>query len=280
MTFKCNICNNEFSTKQNLTKHLNRKISCNNVIKCDNCHTIFDTTYNLRRHLNRKTPCKKINIPEENEILKIRTEVQLLKQDFINISEKTENEILELKLKNQQLKKTKNDEILKLKLENQQLKKTKNDEILKLKLENQQLKKTNNNEILKLKLENQQLKKTKNDEILKLKLENQQLKKTKNSSNGHIYILTNLNYQLQGIYKVSRTINLKSRLSTYNTPKIEKDKYSYIYSFKTYDNENLENYIHDHPKLKEFKIKNEIYKIKFEDLKEILIEIKNEFDEL
>jgi len=97
---------------------------------------------------------------------------------------------------------------------------------------------------------------------------------------GFIYILTNLNYQLQGIYKVGQTINLKNRLSTYNTPKIEKDKYQYVYSFETNNIIELEKYIHDHPKLKEFKIKNEIYKIKFNDLKNILIEIKNEFENL
>ena len=97
---------------------------------------------------------------------------------------------------------------------------------------------------------------------------------------GYIYILTNLSYEIQDIYKIGKTGNLKTRLSSYNTPKVEKDKYKYIYLFKTYDMNNLEQFIHNHFKLKEYKTNNELYKIKFEDLKKIILEIKNEFDEL
>ena len=117
-----------------------------------------------------------------------------------------------------------------------------------------------------------------NTAINKLKQENNKLKETLINI-GYIYILTNLSYEIQDIFKIGKTSNLKTRLSTYNTPKMEKDKYKYIYCFKTYDADNLEKYIHNHPKLKEYKTNNELYKIKLEDLKKIILEIKNEFDE-
>jgi C2H2 type zinc finger protein len=50
---KCNKCNKEFKTKQYLTNHLNRKISCiKDIIKCNNCLREFNTNQILNRHNN------------------------------------------------------------------------------------------------------------------------------------------------------------------------------------------------------------------------------------
>jgi len=214
---KCELCSKEFKRKYDLDKHLKRKIPCNNIIQCNNCLKIFKTTFNLNRHQDRKIKCEKVNLEQENKVLKEKLnknkgleQIEKKIKDLINSQEK-ENKIL--------------------------------------------------------KQENKDLKET----VMGFK---------KYLNIGFIYILTNMCYEIQDIYKVGQTGNLKNRLSNYNTPKVEKDKYQYVFSFETNNIIELEKYIHKHSKLKEFKTNNELYKIKFEDLKNILIEIKNEFENL
>ena len=58
MTFyKCNLCKLLFKTKQNLRKHQNKKIKCNELHKCDKCSRFFHSIENLRKHQNKKISC-------------------------------------------------------------------------------------------------------------------------------------------------------------------------------------------------------------------------------
>ena len=100
MAFQCLKCNKQLKNKQNLKTHLNRKIPCDNVIKCDNCNVKFKTNYHLDRHKNRKTPCEKIDLTqqnikleEENEILRLKLEIQQLKQ-LVNPNNNTVSPII------------------------------------------------------------------------------------------------------------------------------------------------------------------------------------------
>jgi hypothetical protein len=85
--YKCNKCIKEFKTKQYLTRHLNRKISCiKEIIKCDNCLKIFKTVQHLTQHKNRKNKCKKIDLERENLELRNRIlelEIEKLKNSII-----------------------------------------------------------------------------------------------------------------------------------------------------------------------------------------------------
>ena len=86
----CTKCNKEFKNKYNLTKHLNKKIPCNNVIKCDNCLTIFKTNQILSNHLNRKYKCIKVDLEKEIQELKHKNEI-------LEIESKYKDKIIELK---------------------------------------------------------------------------------------------------------------------------------------------------------------------------------------
>jgi len=88
--FICTKCNNNFTTKQNLNKHINKKIPCDRIIKCDNCLIVFKTKQILNKHQNRKNKCKKVDLQVknkeltyENTILKLELENQKLKNSQI-----------------------------------------------------------------------------------------------------------------------------------------------------------------------------------------------------
>ena len=53
--------------------------------------------------------------------------------------------------------------------------------------------------------------------------------------NQYVYIISTKIYEGQNIYKIGRTNNLKSRLSTYNTGSHKNDKYYYCYTFGCYN---------------------------------------------
>ena len=218
--------------------------------KCELCKKEFKLKHHLIQHLKRKIPCNNI-IQCDRCLVIFKTKQKLTNHQ----NRKTPCEKVDLE-----------QEVKDLKAENEKLKLEKENRIL-----NQTIINTQNTTVNKLKREIDNLK-----EINKLLISHLDL----NINTGFIYILTNLCYEIQDIYKVGKTINLNNRLSNYNTPKVEKDKYQYVYSIKSNNIDDLEKYIHNHPKLKEFKTNNELYKIKFNDLKNIIIEIKNEFENL
>lgn len=84
---QCLKCSKEFKTKQELDRHLNRKIKCDNKIECNDCKREFKTKQKLERHLNRKISCLL-------EAEKYRTEVLELKNQNLILK----NENLELKM--------------------------------------------------------------------------------------------------------------------------------------------------------------------------------------
>ena len=50
--FKCDKCNKEFHTIENLRKHNNKKINCiNEKFECNKCNKIFSCNRNLLKHL-------------------------------------------------------------------------------------------------------------------------------------------------------------------------------------------------------------------------------------
>lgn len=79
--FSCTKCCKEFKTKQDYTRHMNRKTSCvKEIIKCDNCLQEFKTNQNLTKHLNRKFKCEKVDLKMENIELKYQLKIEKLKQ--------------------------------------------------------------------------------------------------------------------------------------------------------------------------------------------------------
>ena len=71
---ECLKCNKIFSTIQNLTKHLNRKIKCDNKIECKDCKKEFKTNQNLNKHINNKKSCKYLELEQRIEILELKLE--------------------------------------------------------------------------------------------------------------------------------------------------------------------------------------------------------------
>ena len=50
--FKCEKCNREFHTYENLQKHNKQKIDCiNQKFKCNKCNKLFTANRNLLKHL-------------------------------------------------------------------------------------------------------------------------------------------------------------------------------------------------------------------------------------
>jgi len=60
--YNCKLCNKIFQNKNNLKKHLDKPVKCNEIIQCPDCNQKFKTQYNLTRHLNKKDKCVKKNI--------------------------------------------------------------------------------------------------------------------------------------------------------------------------------------------------------------------------
>ncbi len=72
---QCVNCNKEFKTKQELTRHINRKIKCDNKIECNNCKMIFKTKFNLERHKTNKKGCKTKELEDRIEILELKNKI-------------------------------------------------------------------------------------------------------------------------------------------------------------------------------------------------------------
>ena len=61
-TFECTKCNEIFSTKQHLTRHLNKKNKCDTIseYQCNICNKYFKSSYYLNDHTKYKK-CKNVN---------------------------------------------------------------------------------------------------------------------------------------------------------------------------------------------------------------------------
>jgi len=94
---KCEFCEKEFATKQNLQYHLNRKIKCNRILDCSTCKKVFKTKYELDKHLNRKIKCESIDI--EAAFFKLQLDYKELKLE----NKELKLEVNDLKSQNKDL---------------------------------------------------------------------------------------------------------------------------------------------------------------------------------
>ena len=90
---KCEKCLAVFTTKQNLNKHINKKIPCDSIIQCENCLVIFKTRQILNNHINKKNKCIKVELKIENIKLKQKI-VKIINEFSISV----ENEMYKLEL--------------------------------------------------------------------------------------------------------------------------------------------------------------------------------------
>jgi phage anti-repressor protein len=65
-----------------------------------------------------------------------------------------------------------------------------------------------------------------------------------NEKNETIYIVSTYNYASQGVYKIGRTKNMKSRSSSHNTTHVAGDKVKVLKEFKVNDSQLIEKNIH------------------------------------
>ena len=66
------------------------------------------------------------------------------------------------------------------------------------------------------------------EEVKTLEFSNKLLSTVYNPPKQYIYVASTNNYMKDNIYKIGRTINLQSRLSTYNTGRPDYDRYEYV----------------------------------------------------
>jgi hypothetical protein len=199
---------------------------------CDNCNKEFISNSHLNRHLNKKKLCVKQIIKCTNCLKEFKTKQQL--DNHIN----RQNKCIKIDLE----------------IENKKLKEETTNKILQLIEENKQL----NKEIINLKKE-----KIKENDI---NITNKNI--NNNIIIGYVYIVSNLCYELQDIYKIGQTTNKDRRLSSYNTGKMTKDKFKYLYIIETEHFIELEKLIFKY--LENYKVNNEMYKINLEKLKNII----------
>lgn len=90
MSFVCDKCNSEFSTKGNLTKHLNKKIPCdekkqNQEIKrkCNGCNKIFFSHQSLIYHMDGR--CKILNDKNAENADFLKSELQKKDEELKDI---------------------------------------------------------------------------------------------------------------------------------------------------------------------------------------------------
>jgi len=87
----CNDCNKEFSTKQHLENHSNKKKKCNEKTDyhCIECNKYFNSRYYLKQHQEK---CNEFNIANEsnNDIIELKNAVSFV----INSNESNENKIM------------------------------------------------------------------------------------------------------------------------------------------------------------------------------------------
>jgi hypothetical protein len=139
--------------------------------------------------------------------------------------------------------------------------KNRKNKCIKIDLEKENIELKHKNEILELQ-----------NEILKLK-DNKTINRLSNltisdNKTGFIYLVSNIWYEISDIYKIGRTTSIKTRLSPYNTGRITKDKFLYVYYIETDYPIELEKIIFEY--LKDFKLNNEMYKLKLSKLKNII----------
>lgn len=91
--------------------------------------------------------------------------------------------------------------------------------------------------------------------------------------NKVIYVASNICYEIQKIRKIGRTINIDTRINGYNTGLLQKDKFSYVYTFQTDYPIELEQLIFK--TLEKYKVENEMYKLELSKIKTI-IELLNQ----
>lgn len=91
--------------------------------------------------------------------------------------------------------------------------------------------------------------------------------------NEYIYIASTKILSSYNKFKIGRTVNIKTRLSGYNTGRLVDDKYFYCAHFKCCNSKSLESRIFD--KLQNFKIPNEseMYQLHYETLYELITNI-------
>lgn len=92
-------------------------------------------------------------------------------------------------------------------------------------------------------------------------IKNLQINKQLHKFNEYIYIITTKQKAKENIFKIGRTRNLKTRLSTYNTGSIKSDEYFYCSYYSCTSASSLENRIFDI--LKNFRISKELYQLHF-----------------
>jgi uncharacterized C2H2 Zn-finger protein len=76
----CNKCNKSFKSNYLLQKHLNRNLSCDEVLQCERCEKTFPTEKQMKQHLNRKNPCKLKTISkleEQKEFIKFKHDLEM-----------------------------------------------------------------------------------------------------------------------------------------------------------------------------------------------------------
>jgi uncharacterized C2H2 Zn-finger protein len=79
MMFTCTKCNKNFSRKDHLDRHFNKKNPCDvkkNFI-CYRCGKVFFYNRDLIRHINRKIPCVNKILNIELELIRATTEAKL-----------------------------------------------------------------------------------------------------------------------------------------------------------------------------------------------------------
>jgi hypothetical protein len=72
-----------FKKKYNLTRHLNKKLSCIKMSPiCDLCHKRFKSVQGLTRHMNKKVPCV---VSKDESIIYLKAQIKQLQQQLNNI---------------------------------------------------------------------------------------------------------------------------------------------------------------------------------------------------
>jgi len=139
MIYKCNKCREEFISQYLLTKHENRKISCDIVLECIKCLKVFPTSQGLERHYSRLNLCvstaeykkrikkeekkkendrqKQIELENKMKLLKFKHELELetLKHKEIML-DKRRNADIDMYTENNKIKKANELEIASFKL--------------------------------------------------------------------------------------------------------------------------------------------------------------------
>ena len=82
MNYSCNSCNRQFTSKDSLKKHMNRKIPCliitntdNKRFKCESCNRGFTSNQNLKKHMIKTCPIIKNK----------KTEVQIMQGEIAEL---------------------------------------------------------------------------------------------------------------------------------------------------------------------------------------------------